>query len=146
MQSRLLSLWHFFADALPRQTEKFWICLSILLPKFLAMKTVVVPKQGELPYYRLQIIYSDWVFSVRISSTCWFKHFISSRWDCLIIMNIIAEGEPLLKIRGRRLLNDLLIKSLFSISISSSSFGFEWEWVRVNEIWVRVSGLKIHNS
>ena len=87
------------------------------------LKTVELPKQGELPYYRLQITYSNWVFSVRISSIWWFKHFISSRWDCLIIINIIPEDE--LKIRGRRLLNDLLMISIFSISILSSSFGFE---------------------
>ena len=108
-QSLLLSLWQFFGQHI---AKKNWKILN--LPQhFVAhvlLTTVAVPKQGELPYYRLQITYSDWFFSVRISSICWFKHFISSRWDCLIIMNIIAEGEPLLKIRGRRLLNYLLIK------------------------------------
>ena len=63
---------------------------------------IAAPKQGELPYYRLRITYSDWVFSVRISSIWWFKHFISSRWDCLIIGKIRAEGEPAFKDYGKK--------------------------------------------
>ena len=36
---------------------------------------IAAPKRGELPYYILQITYSDWVFSLRISSIWWFKYF-----------------------------------------------------------------------
>ena len=58
---------------------------------------IAAPKRGELPYYGLQITYSDSVFSVRISSIWWFQHFISSKCNCLIIGNIRAEGEPTFK-------------------------------------------------
>ena len=128
MQSLLLSLWQFFCRRIAKTNWKILNLPHHFIANVLStwiLKTVAVPKQGELPYYRLQITNSDCVFSVRISSIGWFKHFIGTRWDCLIIMNIIAEVESLLKIRAKRLLNDLLIKNLFSISILFPSFGFE---------------------
>ena len=36
-------------------------------------------------------------FFMKITSIWWFKHFISSRWDSLIIVNIIAEGKSTFK-------------------------------------------------
>ena len=47
------------------------------------------------------------IFSVRIGSIWWFKYFISSRWDCLIIANIRAEGEPDLKDWRKKVVRDL---------------------------------------
>ena len=41
--------------------------------------------------------YGDETFSERICSIWWFKYFIRGRWDCLIIVNIRAEGEPIFK-------------------------------------------------
>ena len=46
--------------------------------------------------------YSDRIFSIRISFIRWFKYRISSRWDCLIIVNIRAEDEPTFKDRGKK--------------------------------------------
>ena len=63
---------------------------------------IAVLKQGELPYYRFQITYSNGIFSVRISSIWWFKNFISSRWDYLIVVNIIAEGKTTFKDKRKK--------------------------------------------
>ena len=79
--------------------------------------------------------YSDWIFSERIYSIWRFKYFIRSRWDCLIFVNIRANVNQFLKIGEWRLLTDLFIKSMFSISILSSNLrisldlnnGLEWE-------------------
>ena len=65
----LLSLWQLFCRRIAN-----WKILN-LRQHFIAnvlstwsLKTVAVPKQGELLYYRLQITYSNWVFSAKISS------------------------------------------------------------------------------
>ena len=91
IQWLLLSLWQFFCRRIVKENWKILTFPQHFIANVLSiwiLKTVAVPKQGESPYYRLQITYSDWDFSLRISSIWWFKHFISSRWNCLIIMNI----------------------------------------------------------
>ena len=88
---------------------------------------MAVPKQGELPYYGLQITYSDWTFSVRISSIWWFKHFISSRWDCLIIVSIIAEGKPTFKDKRKKAAEWFIDKKyILHLQISNLNNRFEW--------------------
>ena len=69
--------------------------------------TIMAPKVIEL-------------FSIRISSIGWFKYLINNRWDSVIIVNIWAEGEPTFKDWRKKVIKDLLIKRIFSISISSS--------------------------
>ena len=80
--------------------------------------------------------YSDWIFSERIWSIWWFKYFISSGWDYLIILKIRAECEPTFKDWRKKVVEwFFFIKSTFSISILSSSLriwldlsnGLEWE-------------------
>ena len=97
IQLLLLTIWQLFSCCIAKANWKILNLPQPFIAKVLStwiLKTGAVPKQGQLPYYRLQIFYCDWVFSERITSVWWFKHFISSRWDSLIIMNIIAEGKP----------------------------------------------------
>ena len=100
IQLLLLSLWQFFCRRIAKANWKILNLSQHSIANVLStyiLKIVAVPKKGELPYYRLQITYSDWVFSVESVLYWSFKHFISNRWDCLIIMNIIAEGESTFK-------------------------------------------------
>ena len=142
IQSLLLSLWQLFCRHITKANWKFWICMTSFIANVLStwiLKTVAVPKQGELPYYRLQITYSDWVFSVRTKSIWRFKNVISSRWDRLIIMGIIAKYEPTFKHWSKKDAGWFIDKKY----IFYKYFIFEF-WIWITDL--RVSTLKSYKS